>query len=153
MIGLIFGITLGCLIGLIAAVSAEQSSKKKRKQELIQQRNENDKKREYCEYFINQVKSTNSLNTLLNLHKLIWACGFRNNNLGPDKFGMFRTNDIIKMTPQEVYLGNIEGLFTRTLADWSNNPKEEYQIVLEQYRKHLISNLTAIRLSLCPTVN
>lgn len=146
MITLIICIILGGLIGFCIAFCEHKSIKQQKRLNEILQIEENHKKREYCEYFINQIKSTNSLNTLLSIHKLAWALELKNNNLGPNKFGMFRTNDIIKMTSQEVYLGGIDGLVIRTLADWSNNPKEEYQIVLNQYREHLISNLNVIKL-------
>lgn len=143
---LIICIILGAIVGFCAAYYENKSAIKKEKIKL--NRIQNDKKKEYCDYFINQIKETKSLYFLLNIHKLIWALGLRNRNIGPDKFGMFRTDDIIKMTSKEVYLGNIHGLFTRTLSDWSNNSKEEYQIVLEQYKNHLISNLNVIKLNL-----
>ncbi|MEE0042892.1 hypothetical protein [Catenibacterium sp.] len=44
-------------------------------------------------------------NTLSELHKRIWRKGFCNANLGPDKYGMFRTEDINSMTIDEVYIG------------------------------------------------
>lgn len=142
-------IAIVIIVLAIVDITIDYKSYKKEQKKLRQKlKEENQQKREYCEYFIKEIQETKSLYSLLNLHKLIWALGIRNQNIGPDKFGMFRTNDILKMTSQEVYLGNVEHLLTKTLADWSNNTKDEYQIVLNQYKNHLISNLEAIKLSL-----
>lgn len=58
---------------------------------------------------------------------------------------MFRTNNIITMTPQEVYLGNIYGLNTYSLAKWNDYSYEEYDMIFNQYKRHLILNLKSIK--------
>lgn len=52
------------------------------------------------------------------IHKRIWRKGFRNANLGPDEYGMFRTKDINLMTIDEVYIGGIYD--TLTIAQWED---------------------------------
>lgn len=100
----------------------------------------------------------NSLLKMVELHKKIWEQGFRNGNIAPCEWGMFRTKDIMTMKPSEVYLGDIYGLWTFTVPEWESkrnamlgsnpygiNPGiTVYQIVLDQYRRHLKSNLEAL---------
>lgn len=85
----------------------------------------------------------------LSLHKRIWRKGFRNANLGPDKCGMFRTKDINLMTINEVYIGGIYGLNTRTIAQWEDRKEEPYDstqtcYVLCAYKRLLKSNIIAL---------
>lgn len=54
----------------------------------------------------------------------------------PDKYGVFRTKDIAIMSPDDVFLGGIRGLFTQNIIMWElykKNDKEAYNIVLNQY--------------------
>ena len=74
---------------------------------------------------LDEVKNSSSLYELLDIHKKAWEIGFRNMNLGPCEYGMFRTKDILYMNPSEVFLGGIYGLNTRTIFYWeqhSSNP-------------------------------
>lgn len=105
------------------------------------------------------LETSNSLEELLEAHKLAWRAGFKNTNLGPCMYGMFRTpGSILNMTSSEVYLGGIYGLFTKPIPFWEDNkealygdngygiPKEAriYEIIMSQYRKVLQSNFSAI---------
>ncbi len=106
-----------------------------------------------------KVTGLTSLFDVLNIHKEIWAEGFQNINIGPDMKGMFRTENIENMVPQEVWLGNIYGLSTKEIPFWEKLKDESkkdggyqiyqylttYQIVLRQYKHHLISNIKAIK--------
>ena len=54
----------------------------------------------------------------------------------PDKYGVFRTEAIATMSPDDVFLGGICGLFTQNIIMWElykKNDKEAYNIVLNQY--------------------
>ena len=58
----------------------------------------------------------------------------------PDKYGVFRTKDIATMSPNDVFLGGICGLFTYNITAWElykKTDKEAYNIVLNQYYKLL----------------
>lgn len=65
-------------------------------------------------------------------------------NIGPDKYGMFRTDNIENMSMSEVYLGGEDGLNTYS-AEWWEARKDEnpeaYATVVNQYKSHLLSNI------------
>lgn len=107
---------------------------------------------------INAVKKCDSLEELLSIHKEAWIVGFQNKNLGPCKYGMFRTENIPTMQPSEVFLGDIWGLFTRAIPFWEEHKSQTYgcngfgidpgtslySLVLDQYKEILRCNFTSI---------
>lgn len=107
---------------------------------------------------VNAINKCDSLEELLSIHKEAWIVGFQNENLGPDKYGMFRTENIPTMQPSEVFLGGIWGLFTHAIPFWEErksqlygcngfgiNPEISlYSIILDQYKRLLISNIKDI---------
>ena len=58
------------------------------------------------------LEKAGSLRELLDIHKKMWKDGLRNKGLGPNEHGMFRTKDIADMKAEEVFLGDIYGLWT-----------------------------------------
>lgn len=98
---------------------------------------------ELIQYFIHQIELAEELDDVYILHIKLWAKGIQHPNFGPNKYGMFRTNDILLMNKEEVFLGNIWGLNTLTLPQWYYHP-EERNLVLEQYKNVLISNLKSM---------
>lgn len=111
--------------------------------------------------FIKTLEESKDLTTILRIHKDIWGSGLRNKNIGPNAYGRFRTKDITQMKAEEVFLGNIFGLFTYSIAVWEKNDSAKqpfgandygidpestvYDVIVWQYRNHLISNVKAIR--------
>ena len=109
-------------------------------------------------HIINAVKKCDSLEELLSIHKEAWIVGFQNENLGPDKYGMFRTESIPTMKPKEVFLGGIWGLFTHAIPFWKAHKSQPYgcngfgidpetslyDIILNQYKLLLYSNFKDI---------
>ena len=107
---------------------------------------------------INAIKKCDSLEELLSIHKEAWLIGFQNENLGPDRYGMFRTENIPTMEPSEVFLGGIWGLFTHSIPFWEERKSQPYGcndfnmdpeislygIVLDQYKRLLIYNIEYI---------
>lgn len=105
-----------------------------------------------------KVTGAKTLMEILNLHKELWATEFQNVNLGPDSCGMFRTKSIPTMKAEEVFLGDIWGLFTKNIPFWDKYQGEGkrgggypiyeyltvYQIILGQYKRLLSSNVQAI---------
>lgn len=105
-----------------------------------------------------RVTGATSLMELLSIHKELWDAGFQNRNLGPCPYGMFRTESIPDMKPQEVFLGDIWGLWTRDITVWEEHKDEGktfggfviyeyltvYQIILNQYKSILANNVKAI---------
>lgn len=107
---------------------------------------------------IDSIKEAKSLYSLLQIHKTAWGAGFRSYNLNPCPHGMFRTHDILKMTPDEVYLGGIYGLFTKNIFFWENHKEDKYgvngfgirgdmliyDIILNQYKQHLLYSIKSL---------
>lgn len=106
-----------------------------------------------------KVKNALTLGGLLAIHKEAWELGFRNANLGPCKWGMFRTEDISTMTPDEVYIGGIYGLVTQNIPFWEKYKDENmscngfgidedtkiYDLLMDRYKGILSSNFKAIK--------
>lgn len=109
----------------------------------------------WCPLLIQDLKEAETLEQILDIHKKAWNLGFQNPNLAPLEWGMFRTKSIPEMTAEEVYLGDIWGLATKNIPFWNENREETmagnsfgisddtkiYDIILKQYRNHLISNI------------
>lgn len=105
-----------------------------------------------------RVTGVTSLLDVLAIHKEAWSQGFQNENIGPDSCGMYRCESIESMRPEEVFLGNIWGLFTKNISFWERYKDEGksgggypiyeyltvYEIVLRQYKRQLSSNIKAI---------
>ena len=98
-----------------------------------------------------RIGASKSLENVLELHKKAWELGYQNGNLGPCEYGMFRTQDISKMTPDEVYLGNVYGLWTFPMPKWEDQKTQMYDkdisvydVILNQYKRVLHSNVKAI---------
>ena len=107
---------------------------------------------------IDALNKSNNLSTLMNIHKDAWRTGFQNENIGPCPYGIFRTSDILTMTPNEIYLGGIWGLFTHSIPFWEEHKEAKYgcngfgidenlslyEMIVDQYRKLLSSNIRAM---------
>lgn len=128
---------------------------------IVQQQQEfvhQDRLIKHSETFLKRLADCKSLLGLLDIHKELWMEGYRNKNLGPNEFGMFRTEYIPTMTSDEVFLGNVFGLFTFSISEWekdhttlfgSNNygissNDTNYEVVLRQYKNLLKSNIESI---------
>ena len=104
------------------------------------------------------IKGAKDLDELLKAHKIAWIRGFQNGNLGPCLYGKFRTKDIAKMKPSEVYLGDIYGLWTFNIPHWNENkdvqmigngwgiPEDTkcYDLIMKQYAGLLESNIKSL---------
>lgn len=67
-----------------------------------------------------------------------------NSAICPDKYGMFRTKNIATMDPSEVFLGDIEGLWTHSLSYWLTCCDEDaVAIVTKQYYQQVLSGIKA----------
>lgn len=96
---------------------------------------------------LERIETAKSLWDLVEAHKFMWEKNFRNENLAPCKWGMFRTESIPEMKPEEVYLGNIYGLWTHTIPQWENCKEDEseaYRKIFNQYKMLLKSNFNKI---------
>lgn len=105
------------------------------------------------------ILNAKTLTSLIEIHKMAWKIGYRNENLAPCPWGMFRTKNIMTMSPNEVYLGDIWGLWTNTVSFWDEHaelkmgdngfgidPEEKiYNLIMSQYRSLLKSNVNYLR--------
>ena len=105
-----------------------------------------------------RVTGADSLVDVLSIHKEAWNDGFQNDNIGPCQYGMYRCETIPEMNPSQVFLGDIWGLWTKNIPFWERYKNEGksgggypvyeyltvYQIVLQQYKRQLSSNIRAI---------
>ena len=102
-----------------------------------------------------KVTGANSLLELLDLHKEIWSKGFRSENLGPNPHGVFRTENVRTMTPEQVWIGGW-GLITRNIPHWERfrdagkvvsggsqiyDYLTLYQVVLMRYKEILTNGI------------
>lgn len=101
------------------------------------------------------ITGCTSLLGLLDVHRRVWKEGFQCEKLGPDRYGIFRTESISNMTADEVFLGNCYGLWIKPLSLWETTKDEGltggnfeiyryctvYQIILRQYKLCLISGI------------
>ena len=108
--------------------------------------------------FLDAIESCTSLLNLINIHKDAWGTGFQNENIGPCPCGVFRALDIPSMTPNQVYLGGIWGLFTHPIPFWEEHKEIKYGcngfgidenlslygMILDQYKRLLSSNIRSM---------
>lgn len=130
------------VILLVCVLKSIKADKARQAEEEAKARKNKELRRKNLEFFIPKVRSAKSLRDLFTLHIQIWASGIQHSNFGPNQYGIFRTQDILKMRPEEVFLGNIYGLFTHPMPFWEETTDENSkQIVTSQYRSLLLSNL------------
>ena len=99
-----------------------------------------------------------TLQNLIDIHKHAWEIGYRNPNIAPCAWGMFRCNSISELTLDTLYLGDIWGLWTNNGTFWNEHKDETmdgngfgidpnkkcYDLIMQQYRQHLRSNINSI---------
>lgn len=87
------------------------------------------------------LEGAENLRSLMRIHKFVYHLGFTD-NLGPDKFGMFRCESISEMTSDQVFLGGMQGIVTKSIDYWEQEADDIiYQKVFGQYRSHLRTNI------------
>lgn len=95
--------------------------------------------------FENELKSHHSLEDTLKIHRQLDAMHLAwDKSICPDKYGMFRTKEIATMDPGEVFLGDIEGLWTHSLSYWLTCCDEDaVAVVTNQYYQQVLSGIKA----------
>ena len=101
-----------------------------------------------CDALIQDVNNCNSFKELLACHKKIFENGIVLSNLENQPHGMFRTA-ALQLTLDQVYLGNICGLFIRNAKYWESS-KDCFarDMCMRQWQNALIANLTNYMLKL-----
>lgn len=99
-----------------------------------------------------KAESATSLPELIPIHKAVYSiletvdCPLQMAHLGPDEYGIFRSDSIPELNQDNCYLGNIYGLSTRPLRKWEESRSmdpEAYRTVLKQYGGMISSNAKA----------
>ena len=112
----------------------------------------------YPELF-DQVVNAKNLMELFKLHKQAWLEGFQNKILSSCKWGNFRSDSITTMTPEDVYLGNVYGLWTYNIPKWEMLQEEiygfngfgiprdtkVYDLILDQYKTILKCGINTVK--------
>lgn len=134
------------ILGILNISQAMKAKRAEKEEEELEEERERRIRTYYIPKFIEALKEADTLSEVFVLHMKIWGAGIRPHNIGPDRYGMYRTNDILTMTPDEVYLGAICGLNTHSLSYWekySESDPTAYKQVLCQYKSQLLCNLKA----------
>lgn len=130
----------------------EQEKEVKRLEDIVKNANE----------YLPRLARCDDLMGLMYLHRELWACGLQNKNIGPCKDGMFRTEDIMTMKPDEVFLGDVYSLWTFSIPEWEKRKGVKYgeqiailngldpditvyEIACKQYRNLLMTNVALIK--------
>lgn len=99
-----------------------------------------------------KAESATSLPELIPIHKAVFGiletvdCPLQRVHLGPDEYGMFRSDRIPELNQDNCYLGNICGLSTRPLRKWEESKSQDpkaYRTVMKQYGGIISSNAKA----------
>lgn len=99
-----------------------------------------------------KAENATSLPELIPIHKAVYSiletvdCPLQRAHLGPDEYGLFRSDSIPELNQDNCYLGNIFGLSTRPLRKWEESKlrdPEAYRSVLKQYAGMISSNAKA----------
>lgn len=98
---------------------------------------------------LENIQNASSLMVLFHLHKSLWRAGYRNDFIGPSKYGLFRCKRIEMMTPNDVFLGahpTIFGCLPHTILYYEDHKynTELYNQVMYEYKQCLILNINEI---------
>ena len=154
-------VTTGILVGIVIIVMAVLVKLARERVKRIQKCEELNHLICKCDEALNNLSKCKTLTNILEVHKKAWRDGVRNSNIGPCEYGMYRTKDIATMSPSEVFLGGIYGLFTKNINFWESqgydapygangfgiDPEIKLlgNIIVPQYRSQLQSNFEAIK--------
>lgn len=130
---------LTLIIFVIVGVMAQKNIKKKDEINKLEH--------QICQLnkFKGELMSHHTLEDTFKVHRqlgdmhLAW-----NSAICPDKYGMFRTSNIATMSTDEVFLGDIYGLWTHSLTYWLSSKNDEaVSIVTNQYYEQVLSGIEA----------
>lgn len=130
---------LALIIFVIVGVMAQKNLK--RKDEI------NKLEHQICQLnkFKGELMSHHTLEDTFKVHRQLGAMHLAwNHAICPDKYGMFRTSNIATMSTDEVFLGDIYGLWTHSLTYWLSSKNDEaVSIVTNQYYEQVLSGIKA----------
>ena len=95
--------------------------------------------------FKGELMSHHTLEDTFKVHRQLGAMHLAwNHAICPDKYGMFRTSNIATMSMDEVFLGDIYGLWTHSLSFWlSYQDEDAVSEITNQYYHQVLSGIEA----------
>ena len=95
--------------------------------------------------FKGELMSHHTLEDTFKIHRQLGAMHLAwSPAICPDEYGMFRTSNIATMSMDEVFLGDIYGLWTHSLTYWLSSENDEaVSIVTNQYYQQVLSGIKA----------
>ena len=95
--------------------------------------------------FKGELMSHHTLEDTFKVHRQLGAMHLAwNHAICPDKYGMFRTSNIATMSMDEVFLGDIYGLWTHSLPFWlSYQDEDAVSEITNQYYYQVLSGIEA----------
>ena len=130
---------LTLIIFVIVGVMAQKNIKKKDEINKLEH--------QICQLnkFKGELMSHHTLEDTFKVHRQLGAMHLAwNHAICPDKYGMFRTSNIATMSTDEVFLGDIYGLWTHSLTYWLSSKNEDaVSIITDQYYQQVLSGIEA----------
>ena len=127
------------LIFVVVGISAQKHQKKKDAIAELEH--------QICQLnkFKGELMSHHTLEDTFKIHRQLGAMHLAwSPAICPDKYGMFRTSNIATMSTDEVFLGDIYGLWTHSLTYWLSSKNDEaVSIVTNQYYQQVLSGIKA----------
>lgn len=132
-------VIVALIIFIIVGVTAKKNQEKKNEINKLEH--------QICQLnkFKDELMSHHTLEDTFKIHKqlgtmhLAWSPA-----ICPYKYGMFRTKQIATMDPSEVFLGDIEGLWTHSLSYWLTCYDEDaVSKITNQYYQQVLSGIKA----------
>ena len=130
---------LALIIFIIVGVMARKNQEKKDKKHVIEHQILQLTK------FKGELMSHHTLEDTFKIHRQLGAMHLAwNPAICPAQYGMFRTSNIATMSMDEVFLGDICGLWTHSLPFWSSCQDEDaISKVTNQYYQQVLSGIKA----------
>lgn len=130
---------LTLIIFVIVGVMAQKNIKKKDEINKLEH--------QICQLnkFKGELMSHHTLEDTFKVHRQLGAMHLAwNHAICPDKYGIFRTSNIATMSTDEVFLGDIYGLWTHSLTYWLSSKNEDaVSIITDQYYQQVLSGIEA----------
>lgn len=136
----VFLILLGILAGHTWAVERENKKKQVRIDAIKSQLHK-------IKFYLNELEETVEYDwdKLISVHKLLAKDDVLPKNCDVDEYGMIRAESIDQISKDNIYLGNIYGLWTFPIRTWETCTDEQSKhLVWRQYYTLLYSNLQAL---------
>lgn len=132
-------VLLALIIFIVVGVIARKNQEKKDKKHMIEHQILQLTK------FKGELMSHHTLEDTFKIHRQLGAMHLAwNPAICPDQYGMFRTSNIATMSMDDVFLGNIRGLWTHTLTYWLTcNDEDAVVIVTRQYYEQVLNGIKA----------